>query len=183
MIGFNWPEMAHWCISHPLVTFLLWLVYHWLLCGVPIVIGLLAWMEQDGELSEFVMLFVAVTLCAIVLSAPFPATNPRTFFASSIGPYGFVQRYFFDLRSRSTHLMPLDNPLGLVSMPSLHAADAVLLAYAVRHLRKLFPPSIVLNGTMIWSALFIGGHYLCDIIAGIALAAVSVTLLRKMQSI
>jgi len=182
-IGFSWPEMANWYVSHPLVTYLLWLVYNWLLYGVPIVIALLAWMKQDHELSEFVVLFVAVTLCAIVISAPFPATNPRTFFASLIGRYGFATQYFFDLRSQSTHLMQLDNPMGLVSMPSLHAADAVLLTYAVRHLRKLFPPAVVLNGTMIWSALFIGGHYLCDIIAGIALASVSIALLRKARSI
>lgn len=183
LIGFNWPAMARWHLAHPFVILLLWVTYHWLLCGVPTVIALLAWMKQDHELSEFVALFIIVTLCAILISAPFPATNPRTFFASSIGPYGYVQRYFFDLRSQSTHLMPLDKPLGLVSMPSLHAADAVLLAYATRHLRKLFVPSIVLNGTMIWSALFIGGHYLCDIIAGIALAAVSMTLLRKARSV
>ena len=183
LMGFSWLAMARWHLSHPFVTLLLWLVYHWLLCGVPIVIALLAWMNQDHDLSEFVMLFVSVTLCAIIISAPFPATNPRTFFASAIGHYGFVLRYFFDLRSQAAHLMPLDKPLGLVSMPSLHAADAVLLAYATRHLRKLFPLSVVLNGTMIWSALFIGGHYLCDIIAGIALAIVAMLIIRRARGV
>lgn len=170
--------MARWYISHPLIILPFLLAYRWLACGVPIAIAILAWGRRNDDLSEFVMLFVVVALFAIVVSAPFPATNPRTVFAPMLGPYGYVQQYFFDLRSNSAHVMPLDHPQGLVSMPSLHAADAVLLTYAVRHLRKLFPLSIVLNGTMIYSALFFGGHYLCDIIAGIALSTVLIALYR-----
>ena len=75
----------------------------------------------------------------------------------------------------------LDKCQGLISMPSLHAAYAVLLVYAARHLRWLFPVSTVWNIAMIYSAIPFGAHYLVDIIAGLALAAASIAITRSLK--
>jgi len=75
----------------------------------------------------------------------------------------------------------LDKRQGLISMPSLHAADAVLFAYAVRHIRWLFPVSILWNVAMTYSAIPFGAHYLIDIIAGIVLSAASIAVARDLK--
>jgi membrane-associated phospholipid phosphatase len=55
---------------------------------------------------------------------------------------------------------------GLVTFPSMHAAHAVILATASRWSGRLARPLMALNVAMFWSALFVGGHYLVDLLAG-----------------
>ncbi|WP_240202143.1 MULTISPECIES: phosphatase PAP2 family protein [Burkholderia] len=56
---------------------------------------------------------------------------------------------------------------GLVSLPSFHVMLALLLAHAMRHVRYVFPASVVLNAVMIMSTPTTDGHYLSDVIARI----------------
>ncbi|MBY4865633.1 hypothetical protein DIE14_06095 [Burkholderia sp. Bp9017] len=67
----------------------------------------------------------------------------------------------------------------MISIPSLHAADAILFEYALRHVRWLFPASVVWNTTMIYSAIQFGAHCLVDIVAGLALSVTSVMIVRR----
>jgi membrane-associated phospholipid phosphatase len=65
---------------------------------------------------------------------------------------------------------------GLVMFPSFHATLAVLCAYAARPLRIFKIPLLALNLLIILSSPAEGGHYFIDIIAGIILAALTVSL-------
>jgi len=64
--------------------------------------------------------------------------------------------------------IPLHRMQGLISIPSLHAAMAVLLVHAMRGTR-LLPVFAVLNVAMLVSTPLDGGHYLVDVLAGVAL--------------
>jgi hypothetical protein len=63
-----------------------------------------------------------------------------------------------------------------VVFPSFHATLAVLCAYAARPLRILKIPLLALNLHIILSSPAEGGHYFIDIIAGIILAALTISL-------
>ena len=58
---------------------------------------------------------------------------------------------------------------GLISFPSYHALLAVLVACAFAHLPKLFPFVLALELAIIAFSPLIGGHYIADVLAGIAM--------------
>jgi membrane-associated phospholipid phosphatase len=67
---------------------------------------------------------------------------------------------------------------GIICFPSLHAAVAILIPYVLRWSRPLFWPSVVLNASMLASAIPSGNHYLADIVGGVGVAAVSIMLVN-----
>ena len=62
-------------------------------------------------------------------------------------------------------------------MPSYHTVLAILIIYAYRGCRRLFTLALVLNGVMLLSLLSEGGHYLIDLIAGGAVAVVTIAII------
>jgi len=57
---------------------------------------------------------------------------------------------------------------GIITMPSFHAAGAVVLGCAGWRAGRLRWPLTALNAAMLVSAVPVGGHYLVDVIAGVA---------------
>lgn len=110
---------------------------------------------------------VATTLAlaaAVCLSWLLPAYGVPPY------PYRFVE--VLD-GLRAGHLRRLDPGLvtGLVTFPSLHAADAAVLAWFYAKLGRLAWPFVLLNVLMVGSAVVVGGHYVVDVIAGLVIAA------------
>ena len=67
---------------------------------------------------------------------------------------------------------------GIVTMPSFHTVLAILFTYAHRPPSRSFIPVAILNLVMLISIPFAGHHYVIDMIAGAALAAVTIAIVR-----
>jgi membrane-associated phospholipid phosphatase len=61
----------------------------------------------------------------------------------------------------------------VITFPSLHAALAMIITAAVWPVRFLRWPIVVLNAAMLVATPVDGAHYLIDVLAGIAVAALS----------
>ncbi|WP_338639093.1 phosphatase PAP2 family protein [Burkholderia pyrrocinia] len=83
------------------------------------------------------------------------------------------------LRSGQLLQFNLSESPGLVALPSFHVMLALLLAYAVRHVRDVFPVAVGLSAVMIASAPTRVGHHLADAIAGIVFGVLSVVVVRR----
>jgi hypothetical protein len=70
--------------------------------------------------------------------------------------------------------------MGIVSVPSFHAATGVMYIWAVWQLKWLRLPSSILNGLMIISTPISGVHYLVDVLAGLAVGCASVAIARRL---
>jgi membrane-associated phospholipid phosphatase len=125
---------------------------------------------RSNDLREFMRIFMSNVIIVVLFPALFPASNPSIHFGIVGHHAASPWSTFYALRDGLVNLLDVDVAQGIVSFPSLHAAQAVLFAYSVRHIRWLFPIAAVLNLIMIYSALPFGAHYLVDIIAGIALS-------------
>ncbi|WP_051975365.1 phosphatase PAP2 family protein [Cupriavidus necator] len=177
MVGFHWPDLYTWQTKHHFASVALSKVYLSYTYQVVFTIIVLGITKRTDDLADFVLLFMAAAVTVILISAPFPASNPMIHFGFSEPESPWSQ--FYALREGEMTVFDLDRGQGLISMPSLHAADAVLFAYAVRHVRWVFPASAALNIVMIYSAIPFGAHYLVDIFAGIMLAGLLIVLLRR----
>ncbi|WP_158902647.1 phosphatase PAP2 family protein [Burkholderia sp. L27(2015)] len=180
-LGFHWPDLLAWQMRHHVSSVVLATIYLSYVPQVALTIVALVIAGRADDLADFMLLFMAIAIATILISAPFPASDPLIHFGL-LGPHEDTPwSQFYALREGSMSIFDLDKRQGLISMPSLHAAHAVLFAYAVRHIRWLFPVSIVWNVAMAYSAIPFGAHYLVDIIAGVVLAAASIAIARYLK--
>jgi membrane-associated phospholipid phosphatase len=78
------------------------------------------------------------------------------------------------VRDGSLRYLELFKLAGVIAFPSFHAVSAVLFAWAFAPVRVWGPVALVLNGLMLASTPVLGGHYLVDVVGGIALAVASI---------
>jgi hypothetical protein len=67
---------------------------------------------------------------------------------------------------------------GIVTFPSFHAASAVIFLWALWSVCWMRPIAAITMGAMLIVTPFVGGHYFTDIIAGIAVAVISIAAAR-----
>ena len=180
-LGFDWLVLHAWLQSHPYVQITLHLAYLSSGLQMIIVVVFLGFSARPARLEEFLCLFILATLLVILASGPFPAAGAwkhyeigKAFDLSSLS-------HFELLRNGRMREISIDQTQGLVSIPSLHAAVAVLLVYAVRG-TILLPAFFVINIAMLASTPVDGGHYLVDVVAGVALAFGLIALSRMRSS-
>jgi membrane-associated phospholipid phosphatase len=141
-------------------------------CWVLIALGSLWYPgRRNGELIWCFM--ISLTLCCAV-SAIVPAFS----MGSDVGSYVPVLK---SLRAAGPVPLAWDRLEGIVSFPSFHAALATIYLYAARHRLWAFIPFALLDTLMLASTPPIGGHYLTDVIGGIAVALVAIGVTRRLQ--
>ncbi len=141
--------------------------------GLPQILAVVLYLGFSGRgdrLHDFMNRYAAVTLLVILLSAPIPAAGAFKHFG--LGPAADLW-HFEALRDGGLRTLSLQAMQGLISMPSLHAAMAVLLAQAL-FATPLRWPALALNALMLAATPVLGGHYVVDVIAGMAVAAAAI---------
>jgi membrane-associated phospholipid phosphatase len=102
---------------------------------------------------------VATAFVCIACAATVPAYGTPPF------PYDF-EGVLSSVRDGSLRTLSGSVITGIVTFPSMHAADAVILICAFRWLGRWAAPLLVLNLLMFMSALVVGGHYMIDLLVG-----------------
>ena len=142
------------------------------------------------QTGQFVLAFLIALL----------ATTGITIFMPAIGAYGvagllpsdysnFEPQGYLDtlrdvplLRDGSLRALDLFQLGGVVTFPSFHAAAAVLYAWALWPVRWIRWLALLPNGAMLIATPIGGGHFLADVIAGIAVVVVSVIFANRIAS-
>lgn len=148
-------------------------VYHSLLFQPFLLILLLV---ARGEAERLWTLLLAWSVALGLTLAVFP------FFPAVGSP-----PYFFDFlpvftgaRDGGLRVIGMTALTGIITFPSFHAAAAVLLAWGFACAGRLAPVFVGLNLLMFWSAL-IAGHYLVDLVAGAAVAALAIAIAKRIR--
>lgn len=177
-VGFHWPGLYNWHMAHPALNSILALAYQSYAVQCALAIVALGALKRTDDIREFTRLFMCNVIIVVLVSAFFPASNPIIHFGV-VGPHEpSPWSAFYVLREGHANPLDLDVVQGIISLPSLHAAQAFLFAYSFRHIRWLFPIAALWNLVMTYSAILFGAHYLVDIIAGIALSIALIGLYR-----
>lgn len=173
-LGFDWLAMHTWVQGRPWVDVALRAAYHTGLLQLAFVVLFLGLSGRAAQLATFMRLFIVTTLATVVVSGLLPAAGP---WKAAPGAFdASVMSHFELLRSGGMRHIPLQFEMqGLISFPSLHAALAVLCVHAMRGTR-LLPMFFALNLAMLVSTPVVGGHYLVDLLAGVALVVALVLL-------
>ena len=121
------------------------------------------------------------------MSAAFPSVGTVQHYgleASDLGAVnGFFGHHFLDsfhaVRTDPNFILSLGVASGIITFPSIHAAVAVLCAWAASASRILLPPMAVLNALMFVSAISHGAHYVVDVAVGGMIAVLVIHLVSR----
>lgn len=179
-LGFNYRRAVDWMLPAADWLRLIYATFQVQACLVPAIL----FARGDTERGWRFLLVVGVTLAATDLFFPlFPAQGAAVHFGlplsyrAAVGDLSWHFPAVLDaVRNGARHI---DKPMltGLVSFPSFHAAAALIYAWALWPIRWARWPAVALNIGVCVSAVFVGAHYLIDVLAGVALALVVIRLI------
>ncbi|VVD62905.1 PAP2 family protein [Pandoraea pneumonica] len=173
-LGFDWPAAYYWVKARPWLDAIFSMAYQSGIFQLALIPFILIVTNNVRYYAEFVIQFIVASAFVIFIATPFPAESAYVHFnIRDLGTASTVADFWL-FRSGRFHELTLQSMQGLVSLPSFHTVLAVLFAYAVRHVRRVFPIFILLNIVMIASTPTHGGHYIWDVIAGLAIAVAAV---------
>lgn len=188
-LGFDWTAHLAFVVQRPgLAQALTWAYFS---CPAQFGVLVCALSVYDrSALARFMALYTATALLTICIASALPAVGAVAHHA----PPAALLAAMPDTLSGSWHLADFialrqgafreisPHALeGLISFPSFHTALGVLFIHAFARAPLLLAPAAVLNGAMIASTLSVGGHYLADVIAGAAIAGVSIVALQAWE--
>jgi membrane-associated phospholipid phosphatase len=188
-LGFQWPLFLGAANANPWFSRTLVVAYHSVGPQIPLVFIILAAVRHEARLREFVALIAITSLLTGIGMALVPAAGayayfkppPEAFsnFTNHAGMWHYTE--LVQLRSGEPFVYLADRTKGLVTFPSFHTVLAIVVTYAFRDYRWVFPPLAALNTLMIVATVPEGGHHVIDVIAGIAIALVSVAFMRVLE--
>jgi membrane-associated phospholipid phosphatase len=181
-MGFDSRTFILFVNDHPMLSNALTFGYDmikWPLLAIPIV---LASTGRFIRLQQFVMALTVAMAITILISAFAPAIGNYQSLGLTAAevpnvnmiPFLHLQHDIPEVRNGSLRYLELFKLAGVVAFPSFHAVSAVLFAWAFAPVRGWGPVALVLNVLMLASTPILGGHYLIDVVGGIALAIASI---------
>jgi len=188
-LGFDWYSTIRWVDSRPLVAAPLTVAYASLIPQVVVLILTLGFGSRLKELRTFMLAAMICGTITILLSPLFPALNQFAY--DHIVPAAFPRLNVADgyrelrdlqaLRSGGISILRLRDLQGIIAFPSYHAGLAAITLWGFwkSGIKWIGWPGALLAMTTILSTPVDGGHYLVDVIAGLALAACSLALAKR----
>ena len=80
----------------------------------------------------------------------------------------YAMRKFHEFRTAIAPILEIDRLGGVITFPSLHTVTAMMIAQAWHGFRILGPLTKIMAIVIIFSCVPVGGHYLVDLFAGMA---------------
>jgi membrane-associated phospholipid phosphatase len=154
-------------------------------------VGTILWLCAAGQgdrLAEFLALMCLTFIGIAIGMMVWPAAGAYAYFNPPLASYqnfgaGSGMWHYpllMAIRTGAASVIDFNTPNGncLVTFPSGHTILAIITTYALRGSRWTLIPACIVNATMLVSTIPHGGHYLIDVIAGGAIAACAILLVR-----
>jgi hypothetical protein len=174
-IGFHWLAWFDFIHVHPVIQLPLFIAY---VSFLPQIVGSILYFAHTRQASrnaEMLWLTMVSLILTTILSAPFPAVGPYVHFFGRPTEDIVV---LMSLRSGMEQTVVFNNLQGIITFPSFHTVLAIIFVYVHRPPSRSFVPVTILNVLMLLAIPSEGHHYLVDVIAGAAVAALSIVIVR-----
>jgi hypothetical protein len=176
-LGFDWLAWFDFVHAHALLDRILTLAYLTMLPQVLFAIVFFSHSRRQAGAEELWRTAMLALVVTALLSGLLPALGTYSYY-STLPDRAIHLPDLIALRTGTMTVFPVLELKGIITMPSFHSVMAVLLCYPYRRHRPLFVIVVALNGLMLVSVPTRGGHYLVDVIAGVAVAAAAILAYR-----
>jgi hypothetical protein len=175
-LGFDWLAGWHFLAAHTYLTKALGWLYNSLTnqaLYMCLLLGLMTRVTALREIFWIIFLSAIVTnLFAIIL----PAYGPFEIF--HLSSYGSFLPDMKHLKSGGVMEFKLSDLTGVICFPSFHTVMALGYAYSLRRTGIIGYTIAIANTVMLLGVPFLGGHYVIDMIAGIAVFGLATLVVR-----
>jgi hypothetical protein len=180
-LGFDFQSALAWMNAHTAAHFIFSIAYASLMPQTVIVVLALAAFRRMMMLRIFVLSFAISALLTIAIAAALPSEGVWGYYHLTAADYpniepvvrGLYLPAYHGLRDGSVRDLVATGASGIVTFPSLHCALGLILTVCLWPVRAVRWVALIVNATMLMSIPVDGGHYVVDIIGGIAVAVVS----------
>ena len=187
-LGLDWKAMLTFMNAWPTLFDVLRPIYLSLTFQMTAAVLCLAFTGRFVWLRVYTLAFIIAALITIAMSAVLPAVGvwPHYGLTAADSPHVLPTvstswPVFHGLRDGSFRALVAVGSEGIITFPSLHAALAVILIFALWPIPKLRWVILVLNTVMLVATPIDGSHYFIDVIAGIAVAVLAVLAARALR--
>ncbi len=175
-MGLDWLATRQWIESHPPLMDAMRLVYRSLVLQGLVITAILGIWGSVGQMRELWRLTTLACILCCLTAMALPALGP-------FKQFGFEAEAVFlpDLERLVAGRDLVFDPsgfAGIITFPSYHTVLALACPYALRHWPLLFWPFLVLNGLMLFTIPYAGGHYVVDMIGGATIFLVALAALK-----
>jgi membrane-associated phospholipid phosphatase len=185
-LGFDWPKLATLFAHNRMAFHLSELIYYSMEWQPLVIVPLLFITGRELRAWRFVTASAVAALVVLSVYPFMPAQGPAVH-------YGLLPRDFPTfgdfpwtfgpdlalIKHHELRVISLRWIFGMVSLPSYHAASAVMFAWAAWPLRKFRWLFVALNVGIAITSLYVGVHYLVDILAGLATGAAAIVVAAR----
>lgn len=188
-MGINTPELALWLALNTGFGPIFDIAYK---STAPAIFSTALWLSYRGQTDrtwELGFCYSACILTASVISAAFPAIGSTVYHQIDgsqglpLGAGDFHLGAIEYFRNSNNPIFDWRRVNGVVTFPSFHMVMAILIPYACRNIRIVFPITAAWGVLVAISAICIGGHYVIDLVGGTVIWGACALLLRKMAKI
>lgn len=180
LLGFSWPDFFAWVLDHKTIGVALAYMYVSLLPQAVLVL-LFVGAIYPRRPNRFITAYLVSGAITLFVFALVPVAGPFVYFNHLDMPGALYVEHYLQMRSHARSDISMDDLRGIVSFPSFHVSSAVIITYFLRGLPVVFPLAILVNIGMSIAALFIGGHYLSDVLAGLIVGLITIGVIRWLE--
>ena len=189
-LGIDHHALLGWLAQYPTLSFILRLFYSSAAPMSLVVMLALAFCRRFDNLRDFGLLWQLTLFASVAISTVTPAIGVYAHLgiaadvvAALPAGSGLYHLDTFDA-VRAGQFLDLDptDIDGVVTFPSFHICMALTIAYALRHLPVVAPIAAIYSAIVAVATVPIGGHYVIDLIAGAAIFAGAVAMIRRHAS-
>jgi hypothetical protein len=183
-LGFDWLSFIQWVDHVGWIVLPLRLAYASLILQIVVLVLLFGFTMRLHDLRRLILAAILCGTITVLLSPLFPALSNYVHLGltradfTTINPYaGYIHIAHLDaLRSGEPMLLRFHDMQGIITFPSYHAglAGVTLWGFWIARYRWLRWPGMMLAALTIIATPVDGGHYLVDLFAGGAMAALSI---------
>lgn len=168
-LDFHTAALMTWTHDHPIIHHLFKISYSLITIELMLIPGLITLFGARKSLSVFYIAQLSTLIVGCLIY----------YFWPTMAPSGIVHNPYFTHAQQDTshrfwqihhYEMPTTTKGGLIAFPSFHVIWAILFINACRSQKLLFYPVAIINTIIILSTVFLGWHYLADLISGIMIA-------------
>jgi hypothetical protein len=179
VLGFNWRALLALMQAWPALHLVMRAIYLSLTLQMTAVVLLLGFTGRLVWLRVYMLAFIFAALITIAISAALPAEGVWLHYGLHSSDPALVPvsssswPAFLGLRDGTFRELMAVGAEGIITFPSLHAALAVIMIAAFWPVAPARWIALPLNVLMLAATPIDGSHYLIDVLAGIAVACVS----------
>lgn len=189
-LGYRWEPVMRWLASVTYMPEALLAAYFSLKYQLIFAVIAFAFTRDYSGFYLMLIMFLLLAIACCALSCLVPAKTAPLFFGVgepampyfALGGNDHFGGVLDALRSGHPMLINRERLVGIVTFPSFHASLAVLLIWVYWRWKWFRGPAVALNLASLPAALYIGAHYLIDILVGALMAAVCIAGVCRMAS-